>query len=403
MSDVTQNEKNSISMSKMRKIERKKEIKKLKRNAHLSKIVSICVIILVTVGLVSLIGFSIYRNITRVKPSSDYSANLTEDGLIKDVQASSCIELADYSNITVPLNDIEYSDESVEKDIKTLLNGYSTLDKETDALIVDGDKVNIDYVGTVDGKEFEGGNTKGAGTDLVIGDKQYIDDFEEQLIGHGIGDKVAVEVTFPADYTEATLAGKDAVFNVVINGIYKAPEFTDAFVKENLSDKATTADEYRKYVKQSKYNDSLTKWLENYLLNNTTVTSYPEEYIKHLKSIKKYEDQSSFEYMNQFYASMGSKQPYASFEQYTGMSEQKYDAGLEQQVQEQAKKSLIYQTIYEKEGLKVTADEFDKYLGDKTTENYDSFVKVYGKGNVMQQLIREKVLAFLKDKAKINS
>lgn len=399
MNDATQNEKNSISLSKKRKIERKKEIIKMKRNARLTKFISICVIILVSVGLVSLIGYSVYRNITRIKPSSNYSAKLTEEGLLKDVQAASYLELADYSNIKVPLSDIEYSDESVEKDIQTLLDGYSTLDTETDALIADGDKVNIDYVGTVDGEEFEGGNTNGSGTDLVIGSGTYVDDFEKQLIGHGVGDKVTVEVTFPADYKEATLAGKEAVFKVEINGIYTVPEFNDAFVKENLSDKATTANEYREYVKQSKYDENFTTWLENYLMENTTVSSYPEEYIDHLKSIKKYEDQSSFEYMNQFYASMGSTQTYKTFEQYIGMSEQKYDAGLADQVKDQAKKALIIQTIYEKEGLKVTVDEFDKYLGDKSTEGYDSLVKVYGKGFVMQQLVREKVLDFLKEKS----
>lgn len=401
MNDVTQNNKNPLSMSKMRKIERQKEIKKMKRNARLTKVISICAIILVSVGLVSLIGYSVYRNTNRVKPSSDYSANLTEDGLVKDVQASSNIKLADYSNIAVPLSEIEYSDESVEKDIKTLLDSYSTLDTETAALIANGDKVNIDYVGTVDGKEFKGGNTKGAGADLVIGSKTYIDNFEDQLIGHGIGDKVKVEVTFPADYKEATLAGKDAVFNVEINGIYNVPEFTDAFVKENLSDKATTADEYKKYVKQSKYDDNFTKWIEKYLMDNTTVTSYPEKYVNHLKSIKKYEDQSYFEYMNNLYTSMGSQPPYASFEQYTGMTEQKYDAGLLDQAEEEAKMVLIFQDIYEKEGLNVTVDEFDKYLGNKTTENYDSFVKAYGKGNVMQQLIHEKVLEYLKGNATV--
>jgi len=121
MNDVTQNEKNPVSMSKMRKIKRKKEIKKMKRNARLAKVISICLIILVSALLISLIGYSIYRNINRVKPSNDYSANLTENGLVKDVQASDHLKLADYSNITVPLSEIEYSDESVEKDIKGLL------------------------------------------------------------------------------------------------------------------------------------------------------------------------------------------------------------------------------------------------------------------------------------------
>lgn len=96
---------------------------------------------------------------------------------------------------------------------------YST---DTSLTIEDGDTVNIDYVGSVDGVEFEGGNTQGAGTDLVIGSGSYIDDFEEQLIGAHPGDTVEVNVTFPDPYQNNTdLSGKEAVFEVTVNGIYE--------------------------------------------------------------------------------------------------------------------------------------------------------------------------------------
>lgn len=92
---------------------------------------------------------------------------------------------------------------------------------DTSLTVEDGDTVNIDYVGTVDGVEFSGGNTQGMGTDLTIGSGSYIDDFEEQLIGHKVGETVTVEVTFPENYGNEDLNGKDAVFEVVINGIYE--------------------------------------------------------------------------------------------------------------------------------------------------------------------------------------
>ena len=94
---------------------------------------------------------------------------------------------------------------------------YST---DTALTVEDGDTVNIDYVGTVDGEEFSGGNTNGAGTDLVIGSGSYIDDFEDQLIGAHPGDTVEVTVTFPEDYGVEELNGKEAVFTVTVNGIY---------------------------------------------------------------------------------------------------------------------------------------------------------------------------------------
>ena len=95
---------------------------------------------------------------------------------------------------------------------------YST---DTSLTVKDGDTVNIDYVGKIDGTAFDGGSTNGQGTDLEIGSGSYIDDFEDQLVGAHPGDEVEVTVTFPDDYGAADLAGKEAVFDVTVNGIYE--------------------------------------------------------------------------------------------------------------------------------------------------------------------------------------
>lgn len=91
---------------------------------------------------------------------------------------------------------------------------YST---DTSLTVKDGDTVNIDYVGKIDGTAFDGGSTNGQGTDLEIGSGSYIDDFEDQLVGAHPGDEVEVTVTFPDDYGAADLAGKEAVFDVTVN------------------------------------------------------------------------------------------------------------------------------------------------------------------------------------------
>ena len=88
-------------------------------------------------------------------------------------------------------------------------------DTDSSLEVKDGDTVNIDDVA------FDGGSTDGNGTDLVIGSGSYIDNFEEQLIGAHPGDKVEVKVTFPDDYQATDLAGKEAVFDVTVNGIYE--------------------------------------------------------------------------------------------------------------------------------------------------------------------------------------
>ena len=95
-----------------------------------------------------------------------------------------------------------------------------TLSTDSTLEVQNGDTVNIDYVGSIDGVEFEGGSTDGQGTYLTIGSGSYIDDFEEQLIGSHPGDTVDVVVTFPENYGNEELNGKEALFVVTVNGIY---------------------------------------------------------------------------------------------------------------------------------------------------------------------------------------
>lgn len=135
--------------------------------------------------------------------------------LSKDSSGSSASSSVSESSDTT--SDSSVSDSSA-TDTSSGSTAYST---DTSLTIKDGDTVNIDYVGSIDGVEFEGGSTNGAGTDLTIGSGLYIDDFEEQLIGAHPGDSLEVNVTFPDDYQQEDLQGKDALFQVTINGIYE--------------------------------------------------------------------------------------------------------------------------------------------------------------------------------------
>jgi trigger factor len=132
-----------------------------------------------------------------------YGTGTSEDEIVLDDDSWSEDYDIDY--------DYDYEDEASETSLLT----------DTSLVVEDGDTVNIDYTGYIDEVAFDGGSTDGYGTDLVIGSGSYIDDFEEQLIGHNVGDTVSVEVTFPDDYGVDDLNGKDAVFEVTINGIYE--------------------------------------------------------------------------------------------------------------------------------------------------------------------------------------
>ena len=102
--------------------------------------------------------------------------------------------------------------------------------KEKDGAVEAEDRVTVDFTGSVDGEEFEGGNTNGAGYDLTIGSDAFIEGFEDQLIGANVGDMVTVNVTFPEGYTNEDVAGKDAEFDCTINGIYELDTFDDDLI-----------------------------------------------------------------------------------------------------------------------------------------------------------------------------
>lgn len=198
-----------LSKSKAKRQERQKEVSKAKRHKLIGKIVGIVVAVVIIAAIVAAIGLQIYKVATRTTTSSDFSAGLNEDGTIANIDVSKSITLADYENLVVPMSEVQATDEEVDSDINSTLSANQEVSDDSSLEIADGDKVNIDYVGTIDGEEFEGGSA--TGYDLTIGSNTFIDDFETQLIGHRKGEEVTVDVTFPEDYsTNTELAGKDA-------------------------------------------------------------------------------------------------------------------------------------------------------------------------------------------------
>lgn len=205
-----------------------------------------------------------------------------------DKYASYC-ELPNYKGLEYVQTKTEVTDEDVQSEIDSLLQSYSTKNKITEGKVENGDDVNIDFVGTVDGVEFEGGNSQGAGYDLVLGSGSMIPGFEEQIVGHSIGETFDIDVTFPEDYGKEELNGKAAVFAITIN--YKndtqMPEYNDAFVA-SYTDAANVA-EYEKSVRQNlaENNESSDKnanqsAVMELLVEATTFKEYPEQEMKKL-------------------------------------------------------------------------------------------------------------------------
>lgn len=138
------------------------------------------------------------------------------------------IELKDFSGVTIEKKQADILDADIDKMIETLREQRKTF-KEVDRKSQEGDQVNVDFVGSVDGEKFDGGEAKG--TNLILGSKRMIPGFEEGLVGVSGGESLTLPVTFPEDYQNKELAGKKAEFAITVNNVSEPtlPELDDDF------------------------------------------------------------------------------------------------------------------------------------------------------------------------------
>lgn len=334
-------------------------------------------------------------------PSFDYSAMLEENGYWKGIKARKLVTLPEgYMGLEFPEEVRTVTDEQVDDMIHSILLSAATdYEKITDRAVEDGDMVNIDYVGSVDGVEFSGGNTNGAGTDVLAGSKDYVDDFLTQIIGHMPGETIDVVVTFPDDYRDSTdpdgnpmlLKNKEAVFKTTINHIMGEPilpELTDEFVASRFGKDVNpelgleTVDALRKNIHddllQGQKMDHLNKWI----VDNSTVSEVPEEMLEHMKN-------TVLADMEQQAAAYGMTTEMLL--QMQGTTEEDYLNSITETLRDNAAYYLSLQAIAEKEGLEMDEKAARKELG----ENYDNIVAQYGTGYTHQVLLARAVLDYL--------
>ncbi|MEZ3444982.1 MAG: FKBP-type peptidyl-prolyl cis-trans isomerase [Lachnospiraceae bacterium] len=394
------NETTEVSKSKAKREARKKEVAKERRHKRTAQIIGGVLIAAVIIVIAAAIGQNIYLAAIRTTSDSNFSAGLTADGLIDGVNVKEQLTLVDYANIAIPAEEVAATDEEVEADITSTLESHREASTDGTLEIKDGDEVNIDFVGTIDGVEFEGGNSNGAGYNLTIGSNSFIDDFEQQLIGHKPGENLTVEATFPEDYqNDATVAGKDASFAVTINSITVTPELTDEFVAENFSEEGlSTVEAYRASVRNRFYEQHLEEYLSNYILDNSTVKSYPSTYLKQLRAVTKYNDEEMMASYNQMFASYGM----SAYENLWDMmgeevtDELSYEKNLRERAKETAKTAMVYQAIYEDAGLAIDIDAMITRLTEENGEEYVTNIRErYGDGYMAQSEIQDVVMDYL--------
>ena len=327
----------------------------------------------------------------------DYTTGLDDNGFYADVTAVDHVTMFDYKGMEIPEEVHLVTDEAVDMEVQGLLTNYTSSVEVTDRAIVNGDTVNIDYVGSVDGVEFEGGNTGGAGTDVTIGVTSYIDDFLEQLIGHTPGETVDVEVTFPEAYGVEELNGQDALFVVTINHISESvePELNDAFVAENLSEmyQWSTVAEMEDGIRQGIHESAVRLYIQSDVLERAASAEVPESVVDYQKAN-----------MANYYRSNANNYG-MSLEEFLSAAagqeslEAVYEANSAQ-LEDMARFSLILQAIAEDADLEVTEEVLTDYFTEiNGTGDYTQFEEIYGLSYLKYSILQEVVMDYLIDNA----
>ena len=228
-----------------------------------------------------------------------------------------------------------------------------------------GDTVVIDFVGSVDGVEFDGG--KGENHSLELGSGQFIPGFEDQLVGAKAGDEVEVKVTFPEDYQAADLAGKAAVFVTKVNEVKakEVPALDDELAKD-LDDEVETLDElkakYRKELEAAKeiaFDDAVEGAALDLAVENAEIVELPAEMV----------EDEVHRAMNEFMGNMQRQgiSPEMYF-QITGTTQEDLHKQYEADADKRVKTNLVIEAVAAAEGFDATEEEIQKEINDLAAE-----------------------------------
>ena len=264
------------------------------------------------------------------------------------------VTLPEYKGIEVAKKVLTATDEEVEAAVKAVAAKDITKEAKAEQVIAKGDYATFDFVGKVDGKEFDGG--KAENYELQIGSGQFIPGFEDQMIGMKAEETKDVNVTFPENYGAKDLAGKAAVFTVTVHEVKveKLPEFTDEYVKGlNIKDVNTLAELKafkKKELEDSKAvseKDRQTNEIVNKILDATKVdmpVSLPEQRARQLKA--------QFEMQAKQY-----KIPFETYLSLMNITAEDFEKRINEQAARQALFDLVAAEIIEKENLVATEEQ----------------------------------------------
>ena len=321
-----------------------------------------------------------------------------------EYDVESMVKLGEYKGLTYTETDVSVSDDEVESQINSTLTAHATAEQITNRAVEDGDTVNIDFEGKIDGKTFDGGTASGAS--LTIGSGTFIDGFEDGLIGVKPGDKTTLKLKFPDEYkTNTDLAGKDVTFDVTVNYIKGddiVPELDDDFVKGLNIDDVSNVKEYRAYVKsqlqankESEAEKSKQSELLQQAVDNAEIKEIPEELVTQYAT--QYTD-----YYKQ-YASYFGLELSDFLTQYMNQTEEEFNQSAEDYGKERAGYMLVVSAIAKAEKVDVDAlydEKVAQYAEQSGYADAATLEKDYSKRYLNQIIINEEVQNILEENAK---
>lgn len=322
-------------------------------------------------------------------------------------KASSLVTLGDYNKLEVEVDkNYEITDDSVKETIESyFLSSPMYAVDESKSVVADGDIVNIDYSGTQDGEEFDGGSAEGY--NLEIGSGTFVDGFESGLVGTNVGESKDLNLTFPEDYSNTDLAGKDVVFHVTVNSIQSEsyPTYdtmTDDYVKENYNTYygVSTVDELKDYVSdylESSKDSAVAEALTEKLKDSAKFKDIPDSFLKertdelksYYKGLAKSQDQEFEDFLTNNY----------------GMTEDDFNDKIDEMMPDYIKSDLVWEAIAEKEGIKASGDDYDSFVTKMMNSlSYDTkkeLFEVYPETMVQRMFIEQEAKDAVAKKAKI--
>lgn len=311
------------------------------------------------------------------------------------------VQLGDYKGLEITKQATELTDEELEQTIEQRLEAMADMVIKEDGQVEEGDTVNLDFDGYVDGEQFEGGQADGY--DLEIGSGMFIPGFEEQLVGLKVGEEKEVEVTFPEEYHAEELAGKPATFKTKINEIKtkEVPELDDELANE-LDSEADNVEQYkenlRKQLTEQKQTDAenLQKEEAITLATDNATVDIPEA------MIKTEEDRMVQEFAQRLQQQGLNLETYF---QISGQSEEDLRGQMKDDAEQRVKTNLTLAAIAEAENIEVSEEDVDKELQNMSEQfniSVEDIKNTLGNTDIVKNDVRvKKVIDLLVDEAKL--